>query len=302
MKRILVIALLFTVFMSAQLFAQHFDLPEPVYRESFMNSENSFVYLPAAAVVDLPEFADVAYLWALDPGNAVAEIDFTSIASFAAAAESDAVIPSKIRNNKYFVESVRLKNLAEDSYDSGDYDASTNYAAESVKYAQLSDEYVALQLKIKEADDLIARARDGGTQFVAKGLDKVYPTEYAQGQGLYVQATNARAAENWDGAIDYARKILAMLDGVQDSIPLPAQYTVRTWQGERDCLWNIAGYSWVYGDSRKWKLLYDTNKSKFPEPNNPDLIEPGMILDIPSVNNEARQGLWKPDLSYPEMK
>jgi hypothetical protein len=95
--------------------------------------------------------------------------------------------------------------------------------------------------------------------------------------------------------------MLAMLDGAQDVIPLPAQYTVRTWQGERDCLWNIAGYSWVYGDSSKWRLLYDANKSKMPEAENPDLIEPGMVLDIPSIKDETRYGVWQSGQSYPEM-
>jgi nucleoid-associated protein YgaU len=191
--------------------------------------------------------------------------------------------------------------LAETSYDSGDYDASAMYAAESLQYAQLSDEYVALQLKIKEADDAIARARDGMAWAVSRGLDKVYPNEYAQGQALYKEATDARAAEDWDGAIDAARRILVMLDGAQDSLPLPAQYTVRTWQGEGDCLWNIAGYSWVYGDSRKWKLLYEANKSKMPEADNPNLIEPGMVLDIPSANDEIRSGMWQSGRSYPEL-
>jgi hypothetical protein len=269
MNRIVFIVLIFTLFLSTQIFAQHFDLPEPIYNDT----------------------------------NNAEVINFAAVAAFAQAASSDAnnvVIPNRIRNNTYFLESVRLKTLAQDSYDSGDYDVSTTYAAESLRYAQLSDEYVALQLKMKEADDMIARAREGGAWVVARGLDKVYPDEYAQGQALYIEATDARSAEDWDGAIDAARRILVMLDGAQDSLPLPAQYTVRTWNGEKDCLWNIAGYSWVYGDARQWKRLYEANKSKFPEPDNPNWIEPGIVLDIPSVNNETRQGIWKQGLSYPD--
>ncbi len=259
MKRAVMIALLFTLIMGVQVFAQQFDLPEPVLG------------------------------------------DITAIAAFAQAASSDAragVIPRSIRNNEYFLESVRLKGLADTAYESGDYDASERYAEESLRYAQLSDEYVALQLKIREADRTIAQAKDGMDGAAAKGLDKVYPNEWAQGQALYTEAVNARASEDWDGAIAAARRILAMLEGAQDSLPLPAQYTVRTWLGEKDCLWNIAGYSWVYGDPR---ILYNANKAKMPDANNPNVIEPGMILDIPSINNEVRYGMWRPGVSYLEL-
>jgi hypothetical protein len=224
-----------------------------------------------------------------------------SVQVFAQAATNDVVIPHKIRNNEYFLESVRLKDLAETSYDSGDYDASAQYAAESLTYALLSDEYVALQLKIKEANDKIAQAEDGGKWVVDRGLDKMFPDEWMQGQTLYTEATNARSAEDWDGAISAALKILVMLDGAQDRLPMPTQYTVRTWQGEKDCFWNIAGYSWVYGDPRKWKILYEANKSKLPEPDNPNVIEPGIILDIPSIGDETRFGMWEQQFSYPEL-
>jgi hypothetical protein len=298
MRRVLIIVLLLSFVMSVQIFAQQLDLPEPVLMES------SFVYIPAAVAINLPDFADAAYLWGFNPGDGSAEIDFTSVASFAAAASSDAggeIIPSRIRNNEYFRESVRLKTLAETSYESGDYDSSRTYAAESLRYAQLSDEYVALQLKIKEADDTILLAKQGMDSAASKGLDRVYPSEWAQGQELYTEATAARTAEDWDGAISSAQRILAMLAGGQDVLPLPAQYTVRTWRGEQDCLWNIAGYPWVYGDSNKWRLLYDANKSKMPEADNPNWIEPGMILDIPSINDEVRYGVWQLGLSYPDL-
>ncbi|MCL2473220.1 MAG: LysM peptidoglycan-binding domain-containing protein, partial [Treponema sp.] len=80
--------------------------------------------------------------------------------------------------------------------------------------------------------------------------------------------------------------------------PLPAQYTVRPWAASKDCLWNIAGRSWVYNDPRQWKRLYDANKAKMPEPNNPDLIHPGMVLDIPSIKGETRQGMWDASQAY----
>ena len=35
-----------------------------------------------------------------------------------------------------------------------------------------------------------------------------------------------------------------------------------------------------------------------PEPENPDLIEPGMIIDIPSIKSETRQGMWDSTKDY----
>lgn len=75
------------------------------------------------------------------------------------------------------------------------------------------------------------------------------------------------------------------------SLSLAAQYQVQPWNISMDCLWNIAGKPWVYGDSSKWVLLYYANISKLPNSENPHVIPPGIILDIPSVDGEARQGI-----------
>jgi nucleoid-associated protein YgaU len=82
---------------------------------------------------------------------------------------------------------------------------------------------------------------------------------------------------------------------------LPGQYTVRPWAVSKDCFWNIAGRSWVYGDPYKWRLLYNANKAKLPDPNNPNLIEPGIVLDIPSLQGETREGPWDANKTYPPL-
>jgi nucleoid-associated protein YgaU len=74
---------------------------------------------------------------------------------------------------------------------------------------------------------------------------------------------------------------------------LPAYYKVRLIQSKRDCLWRIAGYDFVYGDSYKWTKLYEANKDTLPQPDNPDLIEPGIVLEIPSLAGETRSGIWE---------
>lgn len=100
-----------------------------------------------------------------------------------------------------------------------------------------------------------------------------------------------------------ARQDVVPVEDRQDrGTPLPAQYKVRSWDKYGDCFWTIAGRSWVYGDSRRWPLLYQANKNKIPDPKNPDLIEEGMVVDIPSVNGEERSGLWSPDAVYAPLK
>ena len=221
---------------------------------------------------------------------------FYPSAILAAAASSDAEeIPQNIRNNQYYLESLRLSELAQDSYDYGDYDVSANYAEEAIRYAQLSDEYVALQLKIKETNDAIAAAKQRLDWAGSSGAAKQYPAEYSEAEGYYNASLSFRSAEEWDNAIISANKVVELLAYIQaPGGALPAQYTVRTWESFRDCLWNIAGRSWAYGDPFKWKIIYNANKSKLSQPDNPDLIEPGMVLDIPSIKGETRQGMWRP--------
>jgi nucleoid-associated protein YgaU len=283
-----------------QVFAQY-ELPEPVFREAPVGGE-----VPqgsASTELWFSDFSDIVYyLWDFDPAALPEPVVFLPSVSLAAAASTDAApsVGQDLRNNKYFLESTRLNSLAQEAFEYGDYDASANYAAEAVRYAQLSDEYVALQLKIKETNEAIAAAKARLDWAAANGAIRRYPAEYGEAQGYYETGLTARSKENWDGAIEAARQVINVLAYVEGSgsAPLPSQYTVRPWSVSRDCLWNIAGRAWAYGDSTKWRLIYNANKSKMPEPDNPDLIHPGMVLDIPSLSGEERQGMWDSGKTY----
>jgi len=76
---------------------------------------------------------------------------------------------------------------------------------------------------------------------------------------------------------------------------LPRYYVVRLIPERRDCFWRIAEYEFVYGDPWQWTVLYEANKDKIPDPGNADLIQPGTILEIPSIAGEVRSGTWDPD-------
>jgi hypothetical protein len=235
-----------------------------------------------------------AYLWNADPMSGLTDI-FTGRN---AAAGDTVEIPQNIRNNKFFLESVRLKNLAKSAFEEGDYDGSKAYAEESQRYALLSDEYVANELKRRDAAKAISAARNRISWAMNRGFDKSYPSQYNDARNSYLQAVTYNGNEEWDQAIASANRVLLVLSDNIETLPLPSQYTVRTWLTERDCLWNIAAYPWVYGDPFQWRKLYEANRDKLPEPDNPDLVHPGTVLIIPVARGEQRSGMWQPGRSY----
>ena len=224
---------------------------------------------------------------------------------------SSPVAPSSILNNEYYQESVRLNDLAKEAFEEGDYDASANYAEQAAEYAKRSDEYV----KVRLTDNTFARAYSRYTWAGSVGAATRYPTEYKTATTAYNEAVTARQAEDWDNVSDASNRVLAALANVRGlngetgpvagSQPprpaqgtLPAQYTVRQWRSTGDCFSTIASWSWVYGDAKQWRKLYEANKDNIPNPSNPHLILPGMVLEIPSLNGEVRSGMWDPDVKY----
>jgi len=55
-------------------------------------------------------------------------------------------------------------------------------------------------------------------------------------------------------------------------------YIVRSWDEYKDCLWNIAGQSEIYGDPFQWTKIWQGNSNII---RNPDIIKPGMELSVP---------------------
>jgi len=220
-----------------------------------------------------------------------------------AAQETGTDIPLAIRDNSYYMESLRLNNLARLAYAEGDYGSSIMYSEEAIRFAELSDAYVRLRLRIGEVDKAISAANLRLEYAASINAALRYPDEYKEAQSAYDEARSFRLAESWENAIEAANRVLAALSGIGMvgtvmADPLPSQYTVQTWSTFKDCFWNIAGRPWVYNDPYKWKILYEMNKSILPDSSNPDLIEPGMVIDIPSIGGETRQGMWDPAKTY----
>jgi hypothetical protein len=68
-----------------------------------------------------------------------------------------------------------------------------------------------------------------------------------------------------------------------------------------DNYWNIAANPAVYNDHQLWYILYEANKWKMKNPENPVVIEPGMVIEIPSINGERRSGTYDPKIPYDQM-
>ncbi|MFP4416455.1 MAG: hypothetical protein ACOC4C_00580 [Fibrobacterota bacterium] len=95
---------------------------------------------------------------------------------------------------------------------------------------------------------------------------------------------------------DQIVEIESLLERVKANLPdKPSQYTVQLIPGNRDCLYRISGYDFIYGDPTQWPRIYRANQtlinsayqqyvSRAEEPKYEraeDLIFPGQEFDIP---------------------
>ncbi|MDR0910114.1 MAG: hypothetical protein LBM77_10160 [Spirochaetaceae bacterium] len=108
---------------------------------------------------------------------------------------------------------------------------------------------------------------------------------YLESVRLQKLATQSFDDGDYDMAEEYAKEAAKYAQMSDDWIATQKKgaetYTVRSWNGYKDCFWNISGMPAIYGNPWKWRRLYEANKARLPEPNNPNLIEPGFVLTIP---------------------
>jgi len=174
------------------------------------------------------------------------------IAAGTATSEKRRTAEEAINNAKAAIEeaneSLRFLSMAQRAFDSGDYDAATEYGKESARLAS----------------------------------------------GATAPATPAPAVAS--------RPTTAARPAGNTGTVFPATYRVRAWGVSNDCFWNIAGRPWVYNDPYKWRILYEANKRKLPNPNNPNIITPGTVLEIPPIKGETRRGAWERGKTYPTLR
>ncbi len=165
--------------------------------------------------------------------------------------------------------------------------------------------------EIKQAEDAISNARQAGADKWAASSLKTAEDKFKEAMGLVDskkyeealpaleatvrlanvashEAAEAKRAEEERIAAEAAKKAaeeeriaaeaakMAAEANAVEAQPVVSTSSHEVRKGE--CLWVIAGYSETYRDPYKWQKIYEANQGKIQ---NPNLIFPGQVLDIP---------------------
>lgn len=202
------------------------------------------------------------------------------------------------KNNTYQKLANEYANKAQHALDAGDYVLAEEYAALAKENAELSEAYIRQMMAKADADKNIASAEKRIAYVESIHGDVNFPLAYEASKNYLSQAHSFYEAEDYASAASVAKLILDVLAEVHEITPLPKYYIVRPWAETKDCFWNISGRPYVYNNPFLWENLYQANKSKLPKPEDPNLILPGMVMEIPSLTGEYRDGYYSPDVDY----
>lgn len=202
------------------------------------------------------------------------------------------------KNNTYQKLADEYAKKAQVALDAGQYNDAVEYSRLAEENAELSKAYIELMMVRKTAEDNITIAKNKIIWADKINAAVSYPMAYTSAKENLSNAESAFEKENYEKATEYAKLVLASLDGVTESTPLPEYYIVRPWAESKDCFWNIAGRPYVYNNPWLWENLYQANKNNLPKPSDPNLIEPGMKMKIPSLTGEYRTGTYDPNKNY----
>jgi len=204
-----------------------------------------------------------------------------------------------LQDNEFYVKMVELRDLSLEAFEEGDYAEAKRLALEAQSYSERSEAWIQERLAAFRARAGLNQLKNLLDQVAGWGAESEYPEAFAEGTNYYNKAYDEfHNDENYAQSFKTSRsgmEVLSRITGMADA-EAPAYYVVRLLPGNTDCLWNISGYDFIYNDPSKWRVIYDANKSAMPETDNPHLILPGMILEIPSMSGRTRSGTWKDGL------
>lgn len=213
---------------------------------------------------------------------------------------ASAYAQNSLFDNQNYRRSLDLQRSAKTAYDAGDYLKSAEYAEEATRLAAIAREEAEVQRLLWIANSWKNRAANNIAFGEKVNAPTRYPDVWPQAKEAFAVAVSEFDAARYEASTEASKKVVSLLSVVVAEAPakkpaaakLPAFYEVRLIMGARDCFWRIAAYPFVYGDPLQWKSLYEANKEKLQDPANPDLIQPGVVLSIPSVSGEKREGTW----------
>jgi nucleoid-associated protein YgaU len=202
----------------------------------------------------------------------------------------------------------RLQQEAQTAIDDGRYEEAKQLAEEAEAAAEEAEaraQEVVLRFRANSWVNTIAPDRIETVR--GYNAEERFPDQWERANELMEEARDLYSDEEWFPSIQAARNVVRALEDVTrprmttgpetgpSGEQLPSVYIVRLLSGQRDSFWKIAGYDFVYGDPWKWTTLYEANKDRIPDPDNPDLILPGMEMTIPELEGENRSGTYNPE-------
>ncbi len=211
---------------------------------------------------------------------------------------SSLVFAASFKNNTYQKLAEEYTVKAQKAMDAGEYDMAVDYAAKAEENAALSEAFIKSMTARARAENAITLAKNRIDYVKSIKGDVNYPLAFTDAQNYFTQANSAYDEEKFDDAEAAANQVITVLADVKEVTPLPKFYIVRPWEDTKDCFWNISGRPYIYNNPLLWENLYQANKNKLPEPNNPNLIKPGMKMEIPSISGEYRDGVYSPSTKY----
>lgn len=202
------------------------------------------------------------------------------------------------KNNTYQKLAEEYTVKAQTALDAGDWEKAADYAQKAEENAALSEAFIRRMMAKNDADKNMKLAKNRIDYVQSIRGEENFPIAYKAALELYAQAENLYANEDFEAASASAQLVLQSLAEVREITPLPKFYIVRPWAQTKDCFWNISGRPYVYNNPWLWENLYQANKNALPKPENPNLILPGMKMEIPSISGEYRDGVYSPDTQY----
>lgn len=202
------------------------------------------------------------------------------------------------KNNVYQKAAREYEKLAKEAFDGGEYEQAVEYAEKASENAALSEAYIKMMLAKSDAEKQIKFAKNRIAWVESVHGDVYYPMSYSSGRQALDNAISAFDREDYEASANYAKEALAALAEIKEVTPLPQFYIVRPWAETKDCYWNISGRPYVYNNPTLWENLYQANKKNMKNPSDPDLIYPGMKMEIPSISGEYREGTYDSSKKY----
>lgn len=208
------------------------------------------------------------------------------------------VFAASYSNNEYQQKARELTALAQEAFDEGDYDKAIELTAQAEENAEKSQAYIQMMIAKADAEKQMTIAKNQQAWALRVRGDVNYPMAYSAGTKSLENGQVAFDKEDFVGASAYAIEAIQSFSSIKEVTPLPQFYIVRPWAETKDCYWNISGRPYVYNNPTLWENLYQANKTKMKDPANPDLIYPGMKMEIPSISGEYREGTYSPKAEY----